>query len=211
MTLLLPSGVRIIDGLFQTLSVRCGEFYVVSIGQLRIGLLILYVILMYISVYRVVITMRNSNVSEERSLCIYANDDQEKSAEAKKSFLGGLKRSMTNRRGGTESRGYFVCQQLRGQLAHDLWWIVLAVLFIMITETGQFERDPITYSVSTSSSKSSPPTAALASALACQTLCIVQLLQWLARFEQIDPLCGHDSRAASGPTGRYRSSGAFTW
>lgn len=173
MTLLLPSGVRIIDSLFQALSVRCGEFYVVSIGQLRIGLLILYVILMYISVDRVVITMRNSNVYEERSLCIYANDDQEKSAEAEKSFLGDLKRSMTSRRGGTESRGYFVRQQLRGQLAHDLWWIVLAVLFIMITETGltgQFERDPITYSVSTSSSKSSPPTAALASALACQTL-----------------------------------------
>lgn len=102
---------------------------------------------MYISVYPVVITMRNSNVYEERSLGIYANDAQEKSSEAKKSFLGGLRRRMTTGRDGTESRGYFVRQQLRGQLAHDLWWIVLAVLFIVITETGQFERDPITYSV----------------------------------------------------------------
>jgi len=47
----------------------------------------------------------------------------------------------------TESRGYFVRQQLRGQLAHDIWWIVLAVLFITITETSNFERDPVTYSV----------------------------------------------------------------
>ncbi|MCJ1265223.1 hypothetical protein MMC22_005098 [Lobaria immixta] len=106
--------------------------------------------------------MRNSNVYEEyRSLGIYASYVQEKSAEARKSFLGGLKR---------KSRGYFVRQELHGQLAHDLWWIVLAALFIMITETGQIERDPITYSVSTSSSKSSPPTAPLASALACQML-----------------------------------------
>lgn len=97
MTLLLPSGVRIIDGLFQALSVRCGGFYVVSIFQLRIGLPILYVIMMYISVYPLVITVRNSNVYEEyRSLGIYANYVQEKSAEARKSFLGGLKRSMTS-------------------------------------------------------------------------------------------------------------------
>lgn len=147
MTSSLPSGVRAIDGLFQALAVRSGGFYVVSISQLRIGLLILYVIMMYISVYPVLITMRNSNVYEERSLGIYANDVQEKSAKAKNSFLGGLKGGRASRRGGTESRGYFIRQQLRGQLAHDLWWIVLAVLFIMITETGQFERDPITYSV----------------------------------------------------------------
>lgn len=123
----------------------------VAISELRIGLLILYVLMMYISVYPVVITMRNSNVYEERSLGIYADDPQEKSLEAKRSFLGGLKRRMTGRAGASgvrpESRSYFVRQQLRGQLAHDLWWIVLAVLFINIVETGQFERDPVAYSV----------------------------------------------------------------
>lgn len=54
---------------------------------------------------------------------------------------------MSNQGNPTESRGYFVRQQLRGQLAHDLWWIVLAVLFITITETSNFERDPVSYSV----------------------------------------------------------------
>ncbi|MCJ1468516.1 hypothetical protein MMC07_007145 [Pseudocyphellaria aurata] len=143
----LPSGVRVIDGLFQALAVRSGGFYVVNISQLRIGLLILYVIMMYISVYPVVITMRNSNVYEERSLGIYAEEVQDKIVTGKKSILGGLKWGMANRHDGTESRGYFLRQQLRGQLAHDLWWIVLAVLFITIIETGQFERDPVTYSV----------------------------------------------------------------
>ena len=102
---------------------------------------------MYISAYPVVITMRNSNVYEERSLGIYADDPQEKSSEAGKSFLCGLKCRGIRPGGNIEARGYFVRQQLRGQLAHDLWWIALAVLFIMITETGQFERDPVQYSV----------------------------------------------------------------
>lgn len=54
---------------------------------------------------------------------------------------------MSNQGNPAESRGYFVRQQLRGQLAHDLWWIVLAVLFITMTETSNFERDPVSYSV----------------------------------------------------------------
>lgn len=144
----LPSGSRALDGLFQALAVRSGGFYVVPIAGLRIGLLILYVIMMYISAYPVLITMRNSNVYEERSLGIYADDPQAKQGEeSSQGVLGRLKRTLTNQRGPTESRGYFVRQQLRGQLAHDIWWIVLAILFITITETSQFERDPVDYSV----------------------------------------------------------------
>ena len=145
----LPEGIRVLDGLFQALAVRSGGFYVVSIPGLRIGLLILYVIMMYISVYPVVITMRNSNVYEERSLGIYADDPQEIRQEKSKNtgILRRIRRTVTNQGNPKESRGYFVRQQLRGQLAHDLWWIVLAVLFIMITETSNFERDPVSYSV----------------------------------------------------------------
>jgi len=113
--------------------------------------------MMYISVYPVVITMRNSNVYEERSLGIYADDPAVDSPPAPSdppSLLTGLKRRFTKARLpgapqplNSEPRGYFVRQQLRGQLAHDLWWIVLAVLFITITETAQFEADPVDYSV----------------------------------------------------------------
>lgn len=126
---------------------RSGGFYIVPISQLRIGLLILYVVMMYISVYPIVITMRNSNIYEERSLGIYANDPNETLAEARDHSFNHLSCRLIARRTSYESRGYFIRQQLRGQLAHDLWWIVLAVLFIMITETSQFNRDPITYSV----------------------------------------------------------------
>lgn len=61
----LPTNVRVIDGLFQAFAVRSGGFFVVTISDLRISLQVLYVVMMYISVYPVVITMRNSNVYEE--------------------------------------------------------------------------------------------------------------------------------------------------
>ncbi|KAK5130859.1 hypothetical protein LTR08_001631 [Meristemomyces frigidus] len=76
----LPERYRVIDGLFQAFAVRSGGFYVVSIPTLRIALQVLYVVMMYVSVYPVVITMRNSNVYEERSLGIYAADREEQEA-----------------------------------------------------------------------------------------------------------------------------------
>ncbi|KAL9614202.1 MAG: hypothetical protein Q9167_001290 [Letrouitia subvulpina] len=157
----LSPGTRAVDGFFQSLAVRSGGFYVVTIAYLRIGLLILYAIMMYVSVYPVVITMRNSNVYEERSLGIFSearpSDDQQedqttikRSNSKKETLIKELKRRVTYQppcTDPTETRGYFVRQQIRGQLAHDLWWVVVAVLLISIIETSQFERDPVTYSV----------------------------------------------------------------
>ena len=45
------------------------------------------------------------------------------------------------------SRTSFIGQQIRGQLAHDLWWLVLAILVIVVIETDHFLGDPVTYSV----------------------------------------------------------------
>lgn len=136
---------------------RSGGFYVVSIPTVRISLQVLYVIMMYISVYPVVITMRNSNVYEERTLGIYSDDQGRPEQEPADGTIkqggfwqkvAGLKRRLAtapNLQEGTA--GYFVHQQFRAQLSHDLWWIVLAVFLIMIIEGGQFERDPATFSV----------------------------------------------------------------
>ncbi|KAK5121341.1 hypothetical protein LTR85_005507 [Meristemomyces frigidus] len=169
----LPERYRIIDGLFQAFAVRSGGFYVVSIPSLRISLQVLYVVMMYISVYPVVITMRNSNVYEERSLGIYAEDVQE----GDENEVDGTKKKMASSSGSPSSSGFilrraktirdhflpttgpnaptqpaesnshFVRQQLRAQLAHDAWWIVLALFLIMIIEAPHFQREPATYSV----------------------------------------------------------------
>ncbi len=41
----------------------------------------------------------------------------------------------------------FVSHQVRSQLSHDLWWLVLAVLVIAIIETRHFLEDPVHWSV----------------------------------------------------------------
>lgn len=157
----IPKRFRVLDGLFQALAVRSGGFYIISISALRIGLQVLYVIMMYISVYPVVITMRHSNVYEERSLGIYADDSAPKEdLESGGPKLGTLANRLRKTITTTFSYPYpsapvaqdgtgthFIRQQIRGQLAHDLWWLVLATLFISCIEVSNFERDPVTYSV----------------------------------------------------------------
>jgi Trk-type K+ transport system membrane component len=49
--------------------------------------------------------------------------------------------------GRTVDQQYFLQQQLRARLAHDLWWLVLAVLLIMLIETSLFESNPEAFSV----------------------------------------------------------------
>lgn len=207
----LSVGSRIIDGLFQALAVRSGGFYIVPISQLYIGLQVLYVIMMYISVYPVVITMRHSNVYEERSLGIYGGDElsncdsdpeavspllspnSHNSAQASNTngvlSIGStlvrrlsrssaavdvghaLQRTFTwhgvgvppmkrdnkpedgpatshpDRSSNPNSRISFISQQIHGQLAHDIWWLVVAVLVITTIETSNFMADPVTFSV----------------------------------------------------------------
>jgi Trk-type K+ transport system membrane component len=139
----IPRGSRVLDGLFQAFCVRSGGFYVVNISALQLGTQIIYVVMMYISVYPVVITMRHSNVYEERSLGIYA-DDPSTNDDQQDSSLDTPRSPFSM--GPTSGRIYFIRQQLRAQMAYDLWWIALAVIIICIVEAGQFTRDPVTFS-----------------------------------------------------------------
>lgn len=129
--------------------------------------------MMYISVYPVVITMRHSNVYEERSLGIYSDDPgPEKDPEygegegegedegdttshtsqtrmTKASRMPrGFRRHFAIRQGvAPDGRISFISQQIQGQVAHDIWFLVLAVLIISVIETSHFLADPVTWSV----------------------------------------------------------------
>ncbi|KIW99816.1 uncharacterized protein Z518_10744 [Rhinocladiella mackenziei CBS 650.93] len=170
----IPAQFRVLDGLFQAFAVRSGGFYVVAISSLRSGLLVLYVLMMYISAFPITMTIRNTNVYEERSLGIYADDglsqpegpaldpsaapEEEKGKDPRRhKFFSGLRRTLTvvthgpvppaeSRSLGGFTRQDFIRQQLRGQLGHDLWWIALAIFLITAIETGQFEREPVVFS-----------------------------------------------------------------
>lgn len=147
----LPTGYRILDGLFQALAVRSGGFYVVTISELRQGLLVLYVLMMYVSAFPVLVTMRNTNVYEERSLGIYASDEplDAHSSRSPNIVMSLIRHHLLGRQDVStveSSRSYFVHQQLRSQLSHDVWWIALAVLFITIAESPHYSDNPIAYS-----------------------------------------------------------------
>lgn len=117
---------------------------------------------MYISAFPVTMTIRSTNVYEERSLGIFADDEEKPSDDISsqsrgKELLQGLKRSVTMGHGPTRtataksvgdwSNQDFLRLQLRGQLGHDLWWIALAVFLIVLIETGHFNKDPVNFSV----------------------------------------------------------------
>ncbi|KAM3078285.1 hypothetical protein ACMFMG_002421 [Clarireedia jacksonii] len=145
---IIPGHFRVLDGLFQAVAVRCGGFYVISMTELRIGLQLLYVIMMYISAYPVIITMRHSNVYEEQSLGIYTSSTPEAEAATPSPFekRPATAASLLHQSRSSQSRA-FISLQLRSQLSHDLWWLVLATLLITCIEVGHFESDPVTYSV----------------------------------------------------------------
>lgn len=71
----IPSGLRVFDALFQSISILSGGFAVVPPSGLYFGVQVLWVGIMYLSAYPGAITTRNSNVYEERSLGIYAEDE----------------------------------------------------------------------------------------------------------------------------------------
>ncbi|KAH8881654.1 TrkH-domain-containing protein [Thozetella sp. PMI_491] len=160
----IPTNYRVLDGLFQALAVRSGGFYVVNISKVYIGLQVLYVIMMYISVYPVVITMRHSNVYEERSLGIYGNDDpapydpestsrDSRHPSAAANAIEKAFSRIVNWQGvgatssAPESHISFISQQVQGQLVHDIWWLVMATLVISTIETSNWLRDPAEFSV----------------------------------------------------------------
>ncbi|KAH6723692.1 cation transport protein-domain-containing protein [Leptodontidium sp. MPI-SDFR-AT-0119] len=122
----LSLGNRILIGLFQSLSVRCSVFNIVTIPALPVALLVLYIGMMYISAFPVTIIMRTSNVYEERSLGVYSPSRPFQSDQASFSMSGT----------GVHGKLYFVGQQLSSQISYDIWSMLLALIIIGFREGG---------------------------------------------------------------------------
>ena len=102
---------------------------------------------------------RNTNVYEERSLGIYAHDQPSLSEEedSKSSTINAVRALVLHHilgRGevrsyvtaAESSRSYFLRQQIRSQLSHDIWLVAMAVLFISIAESSNYSRSPVAFS-----------------------------------------------------------------
>lgn len=115
----LAPGIRFLDGLFQAASTRTAGFAVVNLAELHPAVQVSYMIMMYISVFPIAISMRRTNVYEEKSLGIYApqNDDGQDPKEPS-----------------------YVAAHLRKQLSFDLWFIFLGMFIIAIVEGARIEN-----------------------------------------------------------------------
>jgi Trk-type K+ transport system membrane component len=135
---------RNLDGLVQTIFIRSAGFTVISISSLRIGLQVLYVPMMFISAFPVAITMRSSNVYEERSLGIYASELRAQPPPFSTLEASGSASLLTHT---SRTRLYFLRTQISQQLSHDFWFVVICSILIIWIETGSIDRDPLTFSV----------------------------------------------------------------
>ncbi|KAG4306581.1 hypothetical protein PORY_000569 [Pneumocystis oryctolagi] len=113
-----PIHLRVLNCLFQSFSTRTAGFTVVSLSTLHTAVLVSYMFMMYISVFPVAVSIRKTNVYEERSLGIYTNDDDSQNA----SFVG---------------------THIRQQLSFDLWYIFLGLFIICIAENDNIKNEAI--------------------------------------------------------------------
>jgi Trk-type K+ transport system membrane component len=117
----IPAGLRVLDGLFQAVSTRTSGTAVVNLSNLHPGIQVSYLIMMYISVYPIAISVRRTNVYEEKSLGIYESSQEEVEDEKEPSYVGA---------------------HLRKQLSFDLWFIFLGLFIVACVEGTRLQTDP---------------------------------------------------------------------
>lgn len=120
----IPAGIRIVDGLFQSAATRTAGLTVVNLSSLHPAVQVSYMIMMYISVYPIAISLRRTNVYEEKSLGIYynpADDDVDNNPDKEPSY---------------------VAAHLRRQLGYDIWYIFLGLFIIAVVEGRRLVNDP---------------------------------------------------------------------
>lgn len=100
-------GTRAAVGIFQSLGLRTGGFYAVTITSLAPALLISYIFIMYVSSFPIIMALRQTNTYEEQSIGL----------DSPGSGAGG-----------------HLSHHIQSQLAYDLWFMVGAWFLICIVE-----------------------------------------------------------------------------
>ena len=84
----IPAGNRVIDGLFQAPGVRTSGYSIIGMSEIAPALLVVYTGAMYISGLPIIVSVRSSNVYEEKSLGIDAPEIQDDENEPERKFIG---------------------------------------------------------------------------------------------------------------------------
>ena len=145
-----PAGVRVAIGLLQATAVRAAGFATVSLSALAPAVKVLYVIMMYVSVCEwftslpfldtlliaryvdpIAMSVRSTNVYEEKSLGVFEDDDTSFDEE-------GF--TPTGSRATIWSR--YLAMHMRKQLSFDMWWLGLALFLVCIIEVSSGSAFP---------------------------------------------------------------------
>lgn len=110
----LPLKNLVVIGFFQAASTRTAGFAAVNMSDLHPAMPVLYMIMMYISVFPIAISIRRTNVYEEKSLGVYHDGSAEDENDA--------------------SALSYVSSHLRRQLSFDLWYVFLGFFILVISE-----------------------------------------------------------------------------
>ncbi|KAK4123600.1 potassium transport protein TRK1/TRK2 [Parathielavia appendiculata] len=120
----LPAGLKVLNGLFEAVATRTAGFSCVNIAMLHPAVQFSYMVMMYISVFPIAISVRRTNVYEEKSLGIYGgNEIEERAGQSDLSYVGA---------------------HLRRQLSFDLWYIVIGFFIITIVEGPKLAANDFT-------------------------------------------------------------------
>lgn len=111
----IPIGTRISAAFLQSAAVRAAGFAIVPLNSLAPAVKVLYALMMYVSVYPIAMSVRSTNVYEERSLGLFEEEDDSDDGEdayqkdAAESKVAGWTR--------------YLAFHARRQLAFDMWWL----------------------------------------------------------------------------------------
>ncbi|KAI1082279.1 potassium transport protein TRK1/TRK2 [Whalleya microplaca] len=127
----LPLNIRFLDGWFQAVSTRTAGFSCINLANIHPAVQTSYLIMMYISVFPVAISIRRTNVYEEKSLGVYNSHHDMDEPQGGMSYVG---------------------HHLRRQLSFDLWYIFIGYFIITITEgerlmSGDFSMFAVLFEV----------------------------------------------------------------
>ncbi|PIL33508.1 transporter [Ganoderma sinense ZZ0214-1] len=125
----IPFGTRFLLGLLQATAVRSAGFATVTLSALAPAVKVLFVVMMYVSVYPIAMSVRSTNVYEEKSLGVYDDDD----AMTETGF------NPTGNRAAVWGR--YLTMHARRQLSFDMWWLALALFLVCIIEKDGLEDE----------------------------------------------------------------------
>ncbi|KAJ5668409.1 uncharacterized protein N7477_006979 [Penicillium maclennaniae] len=118
----LPAGPRTLAAIFQAASTRHTGTAIFNLANVNPAVQFSLVVMMYIAVFPIAISVRASNVYEERTLGVYAAETTADEQNGKS----------------------YIITHIQNQLSFDLWYIFLGCFCICIAESGKIadNNDP---------------------------------------------------------------------